>query len=336
MERGAASVPRCRSWNRRSASRSSRSRRSTTCWVAGARQDLAQQRREVISYREHYGAAREAARITGNGKRLIVKLSGLRLSASGLASAIAVLGLVCGSGTAAAAGGMYKWVDDQGWSTTPIAYRRTRSARERPCWTSRAIGQDDRSGADGRTAQGDRSRGGAAARLAKATPSRRARSGADPAFSSEAEIDVRRGGPLDDGGELTTVSAYIADMTRRKQDLEKRKAGYGTKPVPAAVENELNSVTEELTRQTRCSPRKKKRSPPSARSTTPTSSAGRKSSWSRIRRRNGNARSTRRRPAHRPRSPAARARQPQPPAPRASILPQGSPPRARGLAPHRR
>ena len=42
-----------------------------------------------------------------------MKLSGLRLSASGLAGAIAVLGLVCGAGTAAGAG-MYKWMDDQG------------------------------------------------------------------------------------------------------------------------------------------------------------------------------------------------------------------------------
>jgi predicted nuclease with TOPRIM domain len=38
-------------------------------------------------------------------------------------------------------------------------------------------------------------------------------------------------------------------MTRRKQELEKRKAGYGAKPVPASLDTELSSVTEELARQ---------------------------------------------------------------------------------------
>jgi hypothetical protein len=38
-------------------------------------------------------------------------------------------------------------------------------------------------------------------------------------------------------------------MARRKQELEKRKAGYGAKPVPASLDTELSSVSEELARQ---------------------------------------------------------------------------------------
>lgn len=70
-------------------------------------------------------------------------------------------------------------------------------------------------------------------------------------FTSEAEIDVARARAVSTmEAQLTTIGAYIADMTRRKQDLEKRKAGYGAKPVPPALDNELNSVNDELARQT--------------------------------------------------------------------------------------
>jgi hypothetical protein len=196
---------------------------------------------------------REATRITGNGKRLIVKLSGLRLSASGLASAIAVLGLVCGSGTAAAAGGMYKWVDDQG-----VVHYTDRIPAESVSKGATVLDKQGRSvktidpapTAEQRKAievEAERQR-----ELAKVDAERARRDRAlTQSFSSEAEIDVARARAVSTmEAQLTTISAYIADMTRRKQDLEKRKAGYGTKPVPAAVENELNSVTDELTRQT--------------------------------------------------------------------------------------
>ena len=173
------------------------------------------------------------------------------MSASGLASAIAVLGLVCGSGTAAAAGGMYKWVDDQGVVHYTDRIPAESVSKERPCWTSRGDRSRRSTGpSEQRKAievEAERQRDVA---KANAEQARRDRA-LTQSFSSEAEIDVARARALSTmEAQLTTVSAYIADMTRRKQDLEKRKAGYGTKPVPAAVENELNSVTEELTRQT--------------------------------------------------------------------------------------
>jgi chromosome segregation ATPase len=180
-----------------------------------------------------------------------VKVSGLRVSASGLAGVIAVLGLVCGAGTAAGTG-MYKWVDDQG-----VVHYTDRIPAESVSKGATVLDKQGRSvktidpapTAEQRRAievEADRQR-----ELAKVDAERARRDRAlTQSFSSEAEIDVARARAVSTmEAQLTTVSAYIADMTRRKQDLEKRKAGYGTKPVPAAVDNELNSVNEELVRQ---------------------------------------------------------------------------------------
>jgi hypothetical protein len=195
---------------------------------------------------------RKAARITGVGKRLIVKRSGSGLSASGLASAIAVLGLVCSAGTAAGAG-VYKWVDDQG-----VVHYTDRIPAESVSKGATVLDKQGRSvktidpapTAEQRKAievEAERQR-----ELAKVDAERARRDRAlTQSFSSEAEIDVARARAVSTmEAQLTTIGTYIADMTRRREDLEKRKAGYGTKPVPAALDNELNSVNEELTRQT--------------------------------------------------------------------------------------
>lgn len=69
-------------------------------------------------------------------------------------------------------------------------------------------------------------------------------------FSSEAEIDVARARAISTiEGQQKTIEAYIADMSRRQAELEKRKAALGTKPVPAALDNELDGVTAEVMRQ---------------------------------------------------------------------------------------
>ncbi|HEX4523509.1 MAG TPA: DUF4124 domain-containing protein [Casimicrobiaceae bacterium] len=189
-----------------------------------------------------------------------MKLGGLRLSASGLASAIAVLGLVCGAGTAAGAGGMYKWVDDQG-----VVHYTDRIPPESVSKGATVLDKQGRSvktidpapTAEQRKAmevEAERQREQA---KVNAEQARRDRA-LTQSFTSEEEIDVARARAVSTmEAQLTTIGAYIADMTRRKQDLEKRKAGYGTKPVPAAVDNELNSVNEELARQTALQAQKK-------------------------------------------------------------------------------
>jgi len=181
-----------------------------------------------------------------------VKPGESKLSASGWASAIAVLGLVCAAGTAAAAGGMYKWTDDQG----VVHY----TDRIPPESVSKGATVLDKQGRSVKTidpaptaeqrkaieAEAERQRDVA---KANAEQARRDRA-LTQSFSSEAEIDVARARAVSTmEGQLTTIGAYIADMTRRKQELEKRKAVYGAKPVPASLDTELSSVSEELARQ---------------------------------------------------------------------------------------
>ena len=175
-----------------------------------------------------------------------------KLSTSGWTGAIAVLGFVCAAGTAAAAGGMYKWVDDQG-----VVHYTDRIPAESVSKGATVLDKQGRSvktidpapTAEQRKAieaEAERQRD-----LAKANAEQARRDRAlTQSFSSEAEIDVARARAVSTmEAQLTTIGAYIADMTRRKQELEKRKAAYGTKPVPGSIDTELNSVAEELARQ---------------------------------------------------------------------------------------
>jgi len=181
-----------------------------------------------------------------------VKPGESKLSTSGWTGAIAVLGFVCAAGTAAAAGGMYKWVDDQG-----VVHYTDRIPAESVSKGATVLDKQGRSvktidpapTAEQRKAieaEAERQRD-----LAKANAEQARRDRAlTQSFSSEAEIDVARARAVSTmEAQLTTIGAYIADMTRRKQELEKRKAGYGAKPVPASLDTELSSVSEELARQ---------------------------------------------------------------------------------------
>lgn len=180
-----------------------------------------------------------------------MKLVGSKLVATGSACAIAVLGFVCAAGPAAGAG-MYKWVDDQG-----VVHYTDRIPPESVGKGATVLDKQGRSVKKidpAPTAEQMKAMEVEAERqreVAKATAEQARRDRAlTQSFTSEAEIDVARARAVSTiESQLTTIGAYMADMTRRKEDLEKRKAGYGTKPVPAAVDNELNSVTEELARQ---------------------------------------------------------------------------------------
>jgi len=180
-----------------------------------------------------------------------VKVDRSLLSVARLASVLALTGLVCAAGTANGAG-MYKWVDDQG-----VVHYTDRIPPESVSKGATVLDKQGRSvktiepapTAEQRKAievEAERQRD-----IAKANAEQARRDRAlTQSFSSEAEIDVARARAVSTmEGQLTTIGAYIADMTRRKQDLERRKAGYGDKPAPAALDNEINSVTEELARQ---------------------------------------------------------------------------------------
>jgi hypothetical protein len=69
-------------------------------------------------------------------------------------------------------------------------------------------------------------------------------------YTSEEEIDFARNRSLQAVEvQLKSAEAFSADLTKRQQQLNKDKLGYGTKPVPTALENELSGVNEELARQ---------------------------------------------------------------------------------------
>lgn len=174
------------------------------------------------------------------------------LSAARLASASGVLGLALATGTAAGAG-MYKWIDDQG-----VVHYSDRIPAESVSKGATVLDKQGRSVKTIDPAPTAEQRKAAEAEaehqreIAKVNAEQARRDRAlTQSFTSEAEIDVARARAVSTmEAQLTTIGAYIADMTRRKQELEKRKAGYGAKPVPPALENEINSVNDELSRQT--------------------------------------------------------------------------------------
>jgi hypothetical protein len=69
-------------------------------------------------------------------------------------------------------------------------------------------------------------------------------------YTSEEEIDFARSRALlAVESQLKSAETYIADLTKRQQELRKDKLAYGTKPVPATLDTELTGLDEELARQ---------------------------------------------------------------------------------------
>lgn len=69
-------------------------------------------------------------------------------------------------------------------------------------------------------------------------------------YTSEEEIDFARNRSLQAiESQIKAAETYIADLTRRRQELQKDKLAYGAKPVPAKLDIELGSLDEELVRQ---------------------------------------------------------------------------------------
>jgi DNA repair exonuclease SbcCD ATPase subunit len=69
-------------------------------------------------------------------------------------------------------------------------------------------------------------------------------------FSSEQEImesKARAIAPLE--GQIQAAQAYVNQLNTRKTDLEARKAALGNKPVPDAIERDLESIGDELGKQ---------------------------------------------------------------------------------------
>ncbi|MEO8344588.1 MAG: DUF4124 domain-containing protein [Betaproteobacteria bacterium] len=69
-------------------------------------------------------------------------------------------------------------------------------------------------------------------------------------YTTESEIDLARKralGTID--GQVQSAQAYTATLAKRKQEVQTRAAAFADKPLPQALERELNSVNEELEKQ---------------------------------------------------------------------------------------
>ena len=214
--------------------------------------------------------------------------------------------------------GIYKWTDDQGvvhysdqMPTDAVSKGATVLDKQ-----GRA-GQEDRPGTHRRTAQGQieaRRRRSASADRPRRRLSRCARIVALTHSLHQRGRDRRRAQPARSRRSRASIKpaeAYIADLTQSaRQDVEKRKAALGTKPVPAALENELRGRRRtSSTRQNGFLATEKGRTRHrQLRNTTPTRNAGAKSpSSNEWRSRNAPRRRNRRRPAARVLAPPRRA-----------------------------
>src|SRR5450631_1653136 len=69
-------------------------------------------------------------------------------------------------------------------------------------------------------------------------------------YTSEDEIEFARGRAISAVSiQIKSAESYTTDLTRRQQELEKQKVALAGKPMPAALENELTSLNDELGRQ---------------------------------------------------------------------------------------
>jgi len=69
-------------------------------------------------------------------------------------------------------------------------------------------------------------------------------------YTTESEIDIAKGRALSTlDAQIKSAQVYSADLTRRQQELKKRKASFGDKPIPIDLERDLTNVDIELSRE---------------------------------------------------------------------------------------
>jgi hypothetical protein len=190
--------------------------------------------------------------MNAHSKGLVARTtSGSRgLSATSLLLACALA--ACAFAGAAFAQQTYKWVDDKGvvhYTDKLPSEQLTKGAAvlDKQAVTIRKI--DPPLTPAQRAAKDEEDR--RAALVAKAREeSDRADRALMQSFSSEGEIMLSRNralGTLD--AQIQSAHAFVAQLTARKTELEAKKAALGNKPVPDAIERELESIDEELGKQ---------------------------------------------------------------------------------------
>ena len=70
-------------------------------------------------------------------------------------------------------------------------------------------------------------------------------------YTTEAEIDLAKArASATFETQIQSAQAYMSQLTRRKQDIDARKARFGDKPIPPQLEAESTSVNNEYTKNT--------------------------------------------------------------------------------------
>jgi Domain of unknown function (DUF4124) len=70
-------------------------------------------------------------------------------------------------------------------------------------------------------------------------------------YTTESEIDLARTRALNTiDGQVQGAASYTALLNKRKVELDAKKAALGSKPVPPALERELDNIDAELQKQT--------------------------------------------------------------------------------------
>jgi len=69
-------------------------------------------------------------------------------------------------------------------------------------------------------------------------------------YTNEKEIDLAKGRAVSTiEGQVQSAQAYIAQMQRRRDELESKKSTYAPRPVPGAIMYELETIDAEIARQ---------------------------------------------------------------------------------------
>jgi hypothetical protein len=165
-------------------------------------------------------------------------------------AALAAALTLCGSGGAVAA--TYKWVDDQGVvhysdKVPPEAVSKGATVLDkqgRPIKKIEPAPTPEQIKAKAAAEEQQRA-------LAKALDDQARKDRAlMQSYTNEAEIDVARNRALTTiDTQIKAAQTYSVDLTRRQQELKKKRASYGDKAVPIELERELNTVDVELSRQ---------------------------------------------------------------------------------------
>lgn len=163
-----------------------------------------------------------------------------------------LVGIVLLVTAASASAGLYKWTDERGVvhysdKLPPDAVNRASVQLNREGIAIKKTGQAPTAAEqEARRAQDQQKRDQERERL---LAERRDRALLD-SYTSENDIDLAKTRALATiEGQIASARSYVAQIAKRRAQLETQKAGYAGKAVPAAIGSELASIDAELARQ---------------------------------------------------------------------------------------